>query len=273
VSTIDTQASDISGIVTNKRALDTSILVDDGQIMVLGGLMEDSVANGTEAVPGLGALPVVGNLFRYDKRQRVKTNLMVFLRPYVIRDANAGRGLTLDRYNFMRAQQGRARPVPHGLLPDVGGPALPPADLPVSGRAPEVDLRPQNWEHTREQPPPPTTTASAVRQQPAEAAPPPPVLRSQLPRGVTVDSDPAVLYGGANDKVSVLQIADVTTEQDAVRIVKRVRISGIGAYIVGGPGGEGNLVRADVPRDPKAVDNALSVLRELGYRPELVVTP
>jgi general secretion pathway protein D len=273
VSTIDTQASDISGIVTNKRALDTSILVDDGQIMVLGGLMEDSVANGTEAVPGLGALPLVGNLFRYDKRQRVKTNLMVFLRPYVIRDANAGRGLTLDRYNFMRAQQGRARPVPHGLLPDVGGPALPPADLPVSGRSPEVDLRPQSWERTREQPPPPTATASAVRQQPAEAAPPPPVLRSQLPRGVTVDSDPAVLYGGSNDKVSVLQIADVTSEQDAVRIVKRVRISGIGAYIVGGPGGEGNLVRADVPRDPQAVDNALSVLRELGYRPELVVTP
>jgi len=276
VSTIDAQASDISGIVTNKRALDTSILVDDGQIMVLGGLMEDSVANGTESVPGLGSLPVVGNLFRYDKRQRVKTNLMVFLRPYVIRDANASRGLTLDRYNFMRMQQGRARPVPHGLLPDMGGPALPPADVPVAsvpGRAPEVDLRPQNWDRTREQPPPPTAASSAVRQQPAEAAPPPPVLRSQLPRNVTVDSDPAVLYGGANDKVTVVQIADVQAEQDAVRIVKRVRISGIGAYIVGGPGGEGNLVRADVPRDPQSVDNAVSVLRELGYKPELVVAP
>jgi general secretion pathway protein D len=55
--------------------------------------------------------------------------------------------------------------------------------------------------------------------------------------------------------------------------VKRVRISGIGAYIVGGPGGEGNLVRADIPRDPQAVDNAIAVLRELGYRPELVMTP
>ncbi|MDQ0608232.1 general secretion pathway protein D [Variovorax sp. W1I1] len=272
VSSIDEQSSGAAGIVTNKRALDTSILVDDGQIMVLGGLMEDSVTNGTEAVPGLGALPVVGNLFRYDKRQRVKTNLMVFLRPYVIRDANASRGLTLDRYNFMRMQQGRSRPMPHALLPD-GGPALPPSDVPRVGRAPQVDLRPQNWEQTRDKAPPPTAVASEVRQAPEAAAPPPPVLRSQLPVGVTVDSDPAVLYGGANDKRTVVQIADVNAEQDAVRIVKRVRISGIGAYIVSGPGGEGNLVRADVPRDPQAVDNTIAVLRELGYRPELVVTP
>ena len=90
---------------------------------------------------------------------------------------------------------------------------------------------------------------------------------------MTVESDPAALHGGMNDKVTVVQIADVNAEQDAVRIVKRVRISGIGAYIVGGPGGEGNLVRVEIPRDPQAVDNAIAVLRELGYRPELVVTP
>ncbi|RIX85501.1 type II secretion system protein GspD [Acidovorax cavernicola] len=276
VSSIDEQTSGAAGIVTNKRALDTSILVDDGQIMVLGGLMEDSVANGTEAVPGLGSLPVLGNLFRYDKRQRVKTNLMVFLRPYVIRDANASRGLTLDRYNFMRLQQGRARPMAHGLLPDTGAPVLPPADVPSLRRplsTPEVDLRPQSWEHTRDQPPPPTATASAVRQAPAAAPPPPPTQRSRLPAGVTVESDPAALYGGANDKVTVVQFADTKTEQDALRIVQRVRVSGIGAYIVGGPGGEGAMVRVDVPREPQAVDNAVAVLRELGYRPELVVTP
>lgn len=276
VSSIDEQTSGAAGIVTNKRALDTSILVDDGQIMVLGGLMEDSVSNGTEAIPGLGSLPVLGNLFRYDKRQRVKTNLMVFLRPYVIRDANASRGLTLDRYNFMRLQQGRARPMAHGLLPDTGAPVLPPADVPslrTPRSAPEVDLRPQSWEHTRDQPPPPTATASAVRQAPAAPPPPPPTQRSRLPAGVTVESDPAALYGGANDKLTVVQFADVKTEQDALRIVQRVRVSGIGAYIVGGPGGEGAMVRVDVPREPQAVDNAIAVLRELGYRPELVVAP
>lgn len=278
VSSIDDQASSAaSGIVTNKRALDTSILVDDGQIMVLGGLMEDNATNGTDAVPGLGSVPVLGSLFRYDKRQRVKTNLMIFLRPYVIRDANAGHGLTLDRYNFMRTQQGRLKTMPYGLLPDPGAPVLPPIGQPGPADAPEVDLRPQSWERTREQPPPPTASASAVRQRPAEAAPPPPVMHSKLPVGVTVESDAAASSGaggaGGGGKVAVVQIADVRAEQDAVRIVKRVRISGIGAYIVGGPGGEGNLVRADVASDPQAVENAVTVLRELGYKPEVVTTP
>jgi general secretion pathway protein D len=273
VSSIDEANSGVAGIVTNKRALDTSVLVDDGQIMVLGGLMEDSVTNGSEAVPVLGSLPVLGNLFRYDKRQRTKTNLMIFLRPYVIRDAAAGRGLTLDRYNFMRTQQGRVRPGGRGLLPDLGAPALPPADVPATGRDPQVDLRPQNWEHTREQPPPPTETASAVRQLPTPPAPAgPEPIRTNLPAGLTVASDPAVLYGGVNDKVSIVQIADVSSEQDALRIVKRVRISGIEAYMVGGAGGTGYLVRTEVARDPKAVDNTVAVLRELGYRPELAVS-
>ncbi|QRF62037.1 type II secretion system secretin GspD [Variovorax paradoxus] len=274
VSSIDEQNSGLSGIVTNKRALDTSVLVDDGQIMVLGGLMEDSVTHGSEGVPVLGDVPVLGNLFRYDKRQRAKTNLMVFLRPYVIRDANAGRGLTQDRYDFMRMQQGRVRPPARGLLPGMGAPALPPSDVPVAARTRSLDLRPEGWEQTREQAPPATLTDSAVRQRPA----PPPqaaedAVRTRLPLGLTVASDPSALYGGTNDKVTVIQIADVRADQDAQRIVQRVRISGISAYVVGGPGGEGNLVRAEVARDPQAVDNAIALLRELGFRPELVISP
>ena len=82
VSSIDESRSSITnGIVTNKRAIDTSVLVDDGQIIVLGGLLEDSVTLSSNAVPGLSAIPVLGNLFRYDSRKRTKTNLMVFLRP------------------------------------------------------------------------------------------------------------------------------------------------------------------------------------------------
>jgi general secretion pathway protein D len=275
VSSIDEQNSGIAGIVTNKRALDTSVLVDDGQIMVLGGLMEDSVTHGSEGVPLLGDVPLLGHLFRYDKRQRAKTNLMVFLRPYVIRDANAGRGLTQDRYDFMRMQQGRVRPPARGLLPRMGAPALPPSDVPaVASRHRELDLRPQGWERTREETPPATVTESALRQRPA----PPPqavadTVRTRLPLGLTVASDPATLYGGTDDKVTVVQIADVRSDQDAQRIVQRVRISGIAAYTVGGPGGEGSLVRVDVARDPQAVDNAVAVLRELGFRPELVVGP
>ncbi|KAG0921912.1 hypothetical protein G6F32_014894 [Rhizopus arrhizus] len=78
VSSIDAQsATSTAGIITNKRALDTSVLLDDGQIMVLGGLLEDSVSHGRDAVPGLGKIPVLGALFRSDTRKRAKTNLMV----------------------------------------------------------------------------------------------------------------------------------------------------------------------------------------------------
>jgi general secretion pathway protein D len=273
VSSIDEQNSGTTGIVTNKRALDTSVLLDDGQIMVLGGLLEDSVTNSTNSVPGLGSIPLFGYLFRSDKRQRTKTNLMVFLRPYVIRDANAGRGLTQDRYNFIRTQQSRGQPGKHLLLPDMAAPILPPSDLPVAGSRPKVDLRAEQWSNTREQQAPATQILEEVRERPNQAASKETELRTQLPPNVGVASDPAVLHATPEDNHSVLQVADVPREEDAVRIAKRVRISGMPAYIVSGPGGIAYAVRVDLPRDSQAVDTATGVLRELGYHPEIVVAP
>ena len=273
VSSIDEQNSGTAGIVTNKRALDTSVLLDDGQIMVLGGLLEDSVTNSTDSVPGLGSIPLLGQLFRSDKRQRVKTNLMVFLRPYVIRDANAGRGLTQDRYNFMRTQQSRGQPAKNSLLPDMYAPILPPAGVPVAGGKPKVDLRPEQWSSTREQPAPATQISGEVRERPARAGSQEPEIRTQLPSNVGVTGDPSVLYATPQNNRSVLQVADVAREEDAVRIAKRVRISGMAAYVVVGPGGIGYAVRVDLPRDARSVDTAVGVLRELGYQPEIVVAP
>ncbi|WP_369326252.1 type II secretion system secretin GspD [Alcaligenes nematophilus] len=272
VSSIDEQNSGVAGIVTNKRALDTSVLLDDGQIMVLGGLLEDSVSSTTDAVPVLGSIPILGQLFRYESRQRVKTNLMIFLRPYVIRDANAGRGLTQDRYNFMRSVQSLVQPGRHPLLPDMTAPILPPADMPVAGK-PAVDLRPEQWERTREQQAPPTEVSTDIREQPLPPEDESPVVRSRLPANVGLTSDPAALYATRANNKTVVQIADVQQEGDATRIAQRVRISGLPAYIVVGPGGAGYAVRVDLPRDSRAVDNSTQVLRELGYRPELVVTP
>ncbi|GGY04297.1 type II secretion system secretin GspD [Paludibacterium paludis] len=273
VSSIDERNSGAAGIVTNKRALDTSVLLDDGQIMVLGGLMEDNVSNGSNAVPLLGSIPVLGGLFRYDNRQRTKTNLMVFLRPYVIRDANAGRGLTQDRYNFMRLQQSQAQPGRHPLLPDMPAPILPPADLPVAGRKNALDMRPGAWSKTREETAPATRVSSTVRERPAPPPAEAPLAPSRLPVNVGVSGDPALPYATPSGDKTVVQVADVTQEEDAVRIAKRVRISGMPAYIVGGPGGAGYAVRVDLPRDARAVDTSTGVLRELGYRPELVVNP
>lgn len=114
-----------AGLITNRRAIESNVLVDDGQIVVLGGLIEERVEGGTQKVPGLGDLPFIGQMFRYDSRKRVKTNLLVFLRPVVVRDAKSAQSVTADRYDYIRGLQGDSRLAPHWLLPD-----FPPSDLP-----------------------------------------------------------------------------------------------------------------------------------------------
>ena len=120
-----------AGLITNRRAIESNVLVDDGQIVVLGGLIEERVEGGSEKVPGLGDLPFVGQLFRYDSRKRTKTNLLVFLRPVVVRDANAAHSVTADRYDYIRGLQGDSRLPQRFLLPD-----FPPSDLPGMPKPP-----------------------------------------------------------------------------------------------------------------------------------------
>src|SRR6185295_7924817 len=94
--------SNPAGIITNMRAIETNVLVDDGAIVVLGGLVQDQVNSTQEKVPVLGDIPVIGGLFRYESRRQQKTNLMVFLRPFIVRDEDAARSLAIDRYDAMR---------------------------------------------------------------------------------------------------------------------------------------------------------------------------
>ncbi|MDR6958139.1 general secretion pathway protein D [Pseudomonas brassicacearum] len=147
VSSVDNRASSTTGIVTNKRAIDTSILLDDGQIMVLGGLLQDGYSQSNDAVPWLSTIPGIGALFRNERRQVTKTNLMVFLRPYIIRDTAAGRGITLNRYDFMRRAQGLLQPERSWALPDVQAPQLPasaraiPSATPVGLQTPRAVIK------------------------------------------------------------------------------------------------------------------------------------
>ncbi|EJM00064.1 general secretion pathway protein D [Pseudomonas sp. GM102] len=146
VSSIDERASNsasAAGIVTNKRAIDTSILLDDGQIMVLGGLLQDGYSQSNDAVPWLSTLPGIGALFRNERRAITKTNLMVFLRPYIIRDSGAGRAITLNRYDFMRRAQGGMQPERNWAMPDMQAPQLPTAaqGVPVSNAQPRATIR------------------------------------------------------------------------------------------------------------------------------------
>jgi general secretion pathway protein D len=115
-----------AGVITNKRAVESMVLVDDGQIVVIGGLIQDSVRDGLEKVPLLGDLPVLGQLFTYKTRSQTKTNLMVFLRPTVLRDVKTAESLTGGRYDYILGEQQKAAPPSRPPLPDVDAPTLPP---------------------------------------------------------------------------------------------------------------------------------------------------
>ncbi|MEX8514105.1 MAG: type II secretion system secretin GspD [Leptothrix ochracea] len=115
-----------SGPITDKSSIETTVVVDDGQIMVLGGLLKDEYADGEDKVPFLASLPLIGHFFRSETRKRVKSNLLVFLRPVVMRTQDSADRLTMDRYEKIRAQQLNQQPRPSSLTPIQESPVLPP---------------------------------------------------------------------------------------------------------------------------------------------------
>ena len=151
VSNIDPATSnDTNGPSTTKRSIESNVLVEDGSIIVLGGLLQDDYSQAEDKVPLLGDIPGVGNLFRSERRTRNKTNLMVFLRPVVVRDAAAADALMTDRYDVIRAAQQGLQPQTNAVLDSItgaavlptlqpGGPAQPLATVPF---APDVPRRP-----------------------------------------------------------------------------------------------------------------------------------
>ena len=117
------------GIVTNKRSIESTVLVEDGEFVVLGGLISDEEGTGESQVPLLGDVPLFGSLFRYETRERKKTNLFVFLRPVVLRSGSDSSVITMGKYEALRAGQ-RSQPSSSGnlILPSLGKPELPPLD-------------------------------------------------------------------------------------------------------------------------------------------------
>ncbi len=114
-----------AGVITNKRSLDTTVLVDDGQTLVLGGLIQDQVSKGEYKVPLLGDIPILGWLFRYETRKSSKTNLMIFIRPSVLRTAKASQSLSQDRYQSMSKLQVDSQIPWNLILPSMPAPVSP----------------------------------------------------------------------------------------------------------------------------------------------------
>ena len=118
-----------TGLVLSKRALESSVIVDDSQVAVLGGLIQDSFADNSDRVPVLGNLPIIGAFFRYDQRTRTKVNLLIFLKPTVVRTDSQGRALTSERYDYIMGEQDKSRPEPRFFWQDETVPTLPPEGM------------------------------------------------------------------------------------------------------------------------------------------------
>ena len=115
-----------AGPSTNKRSIESNVVVDDGQIIVLGGLIEDRYTDNKTKVPLLGDIPYLGALFRSESRTKTRTNLMVFLRPVVMRDAETTNRVSLERYEQIRSFQRQMQPNPSMLVPINESPVIAP---------------------------------------------------------------------------------------------------------------------------------------------------
>jgi len=173
-SSLTGDSGDANSLITNKRTISTNVLIEDGGIIVLGGLIQDSDIRGEQRVPYLGRIPVLGALFKTRSRQTDKTNLMVFIRPKILRDGATTALETGAKYNYIRDEQ-RATLRPKSevlpllpfskepLLPQIPPPPGPP--LPVdqgtglTGKAPA----PAPAEST----PPPATPPATPPEEPA----------------------------------------------------------------------------------------------------------
>jgi general secretion pathway protein D len=112
-------------LITNKRTITTNVLVEDGGILVLGGLISEELRESKAQVPFLGAIPLIGELFKTRSVDKVKTNLMVFIRPRIIRDGTDAAIETNAKYNYLREQQLNRNKGKVPLMPTERQPTLP----------------------------------------------------------------------------------------------------------------------------------------------------
>lgn len=167
VSTIQASTvNNVNGPTTNKRSIESNVQVDDGAIIVLGGLLQDEYSNALEKIPLAGDIPIIGNFFKSETRSRKKTNLMVFLRPVVVRDTVTSDQLAYDRYDAIRGLQQSSQPDKTIFLRGVEDSAVLPPLPPLTA--------PANTGGTRLVPPPLTPTDTrALRPPPIKGALPP----------------------------------------------------------------------------------------------------
>ncbi len=126
ISNIAQSAAGAVDLITNQRTVDTTVIVDDGEILVLGGLIQETLLESDQFVPVLGKIPLLGNLFRSRKTEKKKTNLMIFIRAEIMRDSIETAIQTNSKYNMMLGVQKDQQSDAIQLMPGTPRPMIPP---------------------------------------------------------------------------------------------------------------------------------------------------
>ncbi|HEB55883.1 MAG TPA: type II secretion system protein GspD [Gammaproteobacteria bacterium] len=125
VSSLAASVAGSADLITNKRSIKTTVMVNDNQMVVLGGLIEDSLRDSEQKVPGLGDIPIIGWMFKYKKQKKQKTNLMVFIHPTILKTDETLDYYTNEKYNYIRSRQMQLSRKGLSLLNDKEIPLMP----------------------------------------------------------------------------------------------------------------------------------------------------
>lgn len=170
VSSISGSSASTVDLITNKRAINTTVMVDDGDILVLGGLIDDQLIENEQKVPLLGDIPVLGWFFSYRSTQKVKRDLMVFLHPRIMREGKLSNDISSVKYNYMRAQQLGVRERGVALMYDEVSPLLPEMKDFLELPAP-YEEKPEVLQDTTTEPAPTEPSAPSMEDQSMAVAP------------------------------------------------------------------------------------------------------
>lgn len=272
VSKIDAATlKDTNGPTTSKRSIESNVVVDDGNIIVIGGLLEDSYSQAEDKVPVMGDIPVVGALFRSENRSRKKTNLMVFLRPVVVRDSMTSDALMTDRYEAIRALQQVVQPDNNLVMRSVSGaPILPPLEPRAMPAAAEPALQPAPVPAPA-QPPAPMPPQTAV---PAALAAPAPVVATLPPAAEAEPAEAAPSPAPANALqpsyfVNVGIFANGNTTRDTVAKLRKADLP-VNVQAVNTNRGSRTRVRVGPFNTLKAADKAAVSVRALALEADVI---
>lgn len=272
VSKIDAATlKDTNGPTTSKRSIESNVVVDDGNIIVIGGLLEDSYSQAEDKVPVMGDIPVVGALFRSENRSRKKTNLMVFLRPVVVRDSMTSDALMTDRYEAIRALQQVVQPDNNLVMRSVSGaPILPPLEPRAMPAAAEPALQPAPVPAPA-QPPAPMPPQTAV---PAALAAPAPVVATLPPAAEAEPTEPAPSPAPAKALppsyfVNVGIFANGNTTRDTLAKLRKADLP-VNVQAVNTNRGSHTRVRVGPFNTLKAADKAAVSVRALSLEADVI---